>query len=315
MGASAEFSVVGSPFDLRAEARWEIWRANKLAQRPSLLDTQWVSMADPQRLTAAEHAALVAGVRRCNWVIYDTGRAGQTLEAAKDDLRALGAQLGLQALDPHLCADEDGITPLSVQEMGRRSGYIPYSNRPINWHTDGYYNAPQSAICGMALHCVQPAVQGGENALADHELVYLRMREENPAWVAALMQPDAMTIPANAEGDIVLRGDVSSPVFRVEPGTGNLHMRFTARARNIVWKDDPLVREAVAWLLALLAEEMPALSAGLVFRASLRAGQGLLCNNVLHTRSGFEDDPLAPRVMLRGRYHERVTGTDVALAA
>jgi alpha-ketoglutarate-dependent taurine dioxygenase len=300
-----------SPFDLEAEAAWQAWRAEKLATRAAKDEIAVVSLADPQQLTPDERDALVQEMRRQNWVVYDTGRRGQALEAAKDDLRALGAQFGLQALDPHLCADEDGITPLSVQEGNRRSGYIPYTNRPINWHTDGYYNAPEGAIRGMALHCVQPAAQGGENAIADHELVYLRMRDENPAWVAALMQPDAMTIPANAEGDTVLRADVSSPVFRVEPQTGNLHMRFTARTRNIVWKDDPQVREAVAWLLALLNEEMPNLSEGLVFRATLNAGQGLLCNNVLHTRTGFEDDPAAPRVMLRGRYHERVSGTDV----
>jgi alpha-ketoglutarate-dependent taurine dioxygenase len=303
-----------SPFDLRAEAAWQAWRTQKLAARAQAGEIAVVSLADPQQLTPAERDALVHAVRRQNWVVYDTGRSGQALDAAKDDLRALGTQFGLHALDPHLCADEDGITPLSVQEGNRRSGYIPYTNRPINWHTDGYYNAPEGAIRGMALHCVQPAAQGGENAIADHELVYLRMREENPVWVAALMQPDAMTIPANAEGDTVLRADVSSPVFRVEPQSGNLHMRFTARTRNIVWKDNPQLREAVAWLLALLNEEMPNLSEGLVFRATLKAGQGLLCNNVLHTRTGFEDDPAAPRVMLRGRYHERVAGTDVHAA-
>jgi alpha-ketoglutarate-dependent taurine dioxygenase len=303
-----------SPFNLQAEQAWLRWRGERLAHAAQHVEQPIVALADPQQLSPEEQAALVRAVRQQNWVIYDTGRRGQTLEAAKEDLRALGAQFGLQALDPHLCADEDGITPLSVQEGNRRSGYIPYTNRPINWHTDGYYNAPEGTIRGMALHCVQPAARGGENAIADHEWVYLRMRDENPAWIAALMQSDAMTIPANAEGDTVLRGDVSSPVFRIE-ANGNLHMRFTARTRNIIWKDDPLVREAVAWLLALLNDDMPTLSKGWVFRAKLAAGQGLLCNNVLHTRTGFEEAADQPRVMLRGRYHERIAGTDTLAAA
>jgi hypothetical protein len=33
---------------------------------------------------------------------------------------------------------------------------------------------------------------------------------------------------------------------------------------------------------------------------------GILCNNVLHDRSGFTDDPLRPRLILRARYHERI---------
>jgi hypothetical protein len=33
---------------------------------------------------------------------------------------------------------------------------------------------------------------------------------------------------------------------------------------------------------------------------------GILCNNVLHERTGFADDPEHPRVILRARYHERI---------
>ena len=33
---------------------------------------------------------------------------------------------------------------------------------------------------------------------------------------------------------------------------------------------------------------------------------GILCNNVLHDRTGFTDDPARPRLILRARYHERI---------
>ena len=36
---------------------------------------------------------------------------------------------------------------------------------------------------------------------------------------------------------------------------------------------------------------------------------GVLCNNVLHERTGFVDDPAAPRLLYRARYHDRVAGT------
>ena len=49
------------------------------------------------------------------------------------------------------------------------------------------------------LHCVSPAADGGENGLLDPEIAYLRLRDENPEFIRALMAPDAMTIPANTE--------------------------------------------------------------------------------------------------------------------
>jgi hypothetical protein len=33
---------------------------------------------------------------------------------------------------------------------------------------------------------------------------------------------------------------------------------------------------------------------------------GLVCNNVLHDRSGFVDDPMHPRLLYRARYLDRV---------
>ena len=36
---------------------------------------------------------------------------------------------------------------------------------------------------------------------------------------------------------------------------------------------------------------------------------GILCNNVLHERSGFVDDASAPRLLFRARYYDRVAGT------
>jgi hypothetical protein len=47
-----------------------------------------------------------------------------------------------------------------------------------------------------------------------------------------------------------------------------------------------------------------------VFALRLAGGQGLVCNNVLHNRSAFNDAP-APgrgRLVYRARYFDRVAG-------
>jgi alpha-ketoglutarate-dependent taurine dioxygenase len=77
-------------------------------------------------------------------------------------------------------------------------------------------------------------------------------------------------------------------------------MRYTARTRSIVWKDDALTRAAVKALAEILADSEYILS------ARLRPGMGLICNNVLHTRSGFTDSPEHRRLLYRGRYYDRL---------
>lgn len=194
---------------------------------------------------------------------------------------------------------------MTVNPEGAHPEFIPYTNRPIHWHTDGYYNPPDRQVRGLMLHCAQPAAQGGENALADHEMVYIYLRDRDPAFIRALMAPDAMTIPARSEDGVVVRPAQSGPVFSIDTRSGDLHMRYTARTRNVLWKDDPVLHAALDYLARLLAGELPCL-----FHARLEAGMGLISNNVLHDRSGFQDAPGAPqRLLYRARYYDRIDGT------
>ena len=110
-----------------------------------------------------------------------------------------------------------------------------------------------------------------------------------------------MTIPERTDEDGVARAEQTGPVFSVDAASGALHMRYTARTRSIVWKDDAPTRAAVAFLEQMLAsDDSP------VFRLTLQPGMGLVCNNVLHDRSGFVDDPAQPRLLYRARYLDRV---------
>jgi hypothetical protein len=44
--------------------------------------------------------------------------------------------------------------------------------------------------------------------------------------------------------------------------------------------------------------------------ARMTPGMGLVCNNVLHTRSGFSDSPGHRRLLYRGRYYDRLNFSD-----
>ncbi|MDH3526750.1 MAG: TauD/TfdA family dioxygenase [Gammaproteobacteria bacterium] len=298
-GASA------SPFDLASRSTYEGWREWKLGVYPETVEQLIVPINHPHALDRSEKKALLERCKRANMALYQLATGS---EPGKQLVRALGRQFGLERLDNNLRADEDSITALRVVPEAGKTHYIPYTNRPLNWHTDGYYNSPDEQVRAIVMHCVADAVAGGDNSYLDHEIAYLLMRDENPDYIRALMQPDAMTIPANVEDGAELRPVQSGPVFSVQPLTGTLHMRYTARTRSIVWKDDRNTRLAAGFLAELLASD-----SAYIFRHHMQAGQGVICNNVLHRREAFTDapEPGQQRLLYRARYHDRIHGTEL----
>lgn len=288
-----------NPFDLDVSTAYLAWRDAKLAGYPNKSSQLMVDIRDPRVLSASEKTALLACLRQANLVFYRV--AGGRVDKAA--LRQLGLQLGLNRLDGNLCADEDKITSLRVVEQGRHRGYIPYTNRPLSWHSDGYYNPLDRQIHAILMHCDTPADQGGENALLDHEILYLLLRDEDPALISALMHPQAMAIPPNVEGGEEIRGETVGPVYSVS-ADGHLHMRYSARTRNIHWREDATTAQAVIRINEILASDCP-----YIFRYTLKANEGVISNNALHNRSGFKDTESAPRLLYRARYYDRVAQT------
>jgi alpha-ketoglutarate-dependent taurine dioxygenase len=284
-------------FDLGNPSAYAAWRERKLAGHPRSLGDLVVEIDDPRSLTELERSALLARCSAANMALY-ASRSGD--DPDKEILRQLGRQLGLVRLDANMLADDDGISPLAVAPAGTRTEFIPYTDRGIKWHTDGYYNALDRQIHGMVLHCVQSAESGGGNQLMDHEIAYLLLRDENPDFIRAFMAPDAMTIPPRLEDGSVARSAQSGPVFSVHPD-GHLHMRYTARTVSIEWKDDAATKGAVAALERLLASGSP-----YIFRGRLEPGMGLVCNNILHDRAAFKDSETRHRLLYRARSFDRV---------
>ena len=289
-------------FDLDDDAAYQRWRAAKMAGFPASIEDLIVALDDPRALTALERAALLDRCARANMVIYRS----PVLDEDKTAPRALGRQLGLNRLDLNWLADDDGISRIAVSDhRDQRGGFIPYTDRPIRWHTDGYYQSADRRIESVILHCVRPASAGGANALLDHEMAYIALRDADPDWVRALTAPDAMTVPARLDEAGVARPAQSGAVFSAEAGNGVLHMRYTARTRSIVWKTDPLIQQALGFLERLLASETP-----WIFRIRLEAGMGIVSGNVLHDREAFIDDPKRPRLLYRARYVDPIDRPD-----
>ena len=286
-------------FDLADAQAYAQWRERKLDTAPRRLADIVVEIDDPRILQTAERQRFRDLNASCNMAVY-VGKTGA--DPDKQIPRKLGAQLGLSRIDSHWLTDDDAISPISVSgaaERGERKEFIPYTDKPIKWHTDGYYNPPERTIRGLLLHCVHSAASGGANQLLDHEIAYILLRDENPDFIRALSAPDAMTIPPRLSEEGVARPAQPGPVFSVD-AAGFLHMRYTARTVSILWHCDPLTQAAVAALTRILATSTWTL------HGRLEPGMGLVCNNVLHDRSGFTETPDQRRLLYRARYYDRV---------
>lgn len=290
-----------SPFHPDNAAGYQAWRAAKLADYPTHAEALIVRVQNPTQLTDNEYQALWSRIAKTHMAVYVTpmGEAEN-----KTLIRQLAAQFGLTHLDANWLSDEDGISSLTPQDTdatvgSQRGEFIPYTHKPIRWHTDGYYNPGSRRIWAMLLHCVRAADAGGVNDVYDHELAYIALRDENPTHIRALMANDAMTIPARTDEHGVARADEPGPAFAVEDG--QLHLRYTARTKSIAWKDDAETHAAVAALETHLASQPLG-----HFTVKLEPGMGLLCDNVLHTRSGFTDRPEHRRLLYRARYHDHL---------
>lgn len=293
-----------SPFLLENEGAYQAWRARKLRYREELTATTVYSLNPESGLPDSMRDQIEKQVVAFNFVVFES-----TDQLGKSEFLALNRQFGLQDLDVNLGADEDKVTSLQVvSESDERSQYIPYTSRGMNWHTDGYYNPDGRRISAFALYCVHQSERGGGNFLFDHEMMYLLIRDEAPNLLEALMCDDMMCIPANVQGNRVIRAEETGPVFSLQPGTCTLNMRYTSRPHNIVWKSDRLSATALNRVREILMDGKT------MVEIKLRERQGIVCNNILHGRQAFQNGAdMPPRLVYRARYYDAI-GFDKALA-
>jgi len=279
------------------EASYKEWRAAKLGRYPGSVRDLCVEIGALTAFEPGDKERILHRIRRANMAIYSC-RDPLVDRAA---IRTFAAQFGLQHLDHHLCANDDGVAELTVTIEDQRAAYVPYSDRSLSWHTDGYYNEDSRHVRAVVLHCAQDAQSGGENAILDPEIAYIRLRDADPAFITAFEHRECMTIPANVSGQREIRPAVAGPVFSCDKSSGALHMRFSARKKNIRWRDDQATTAAREYLADMLADEN-----GPVLNYRLLPGQGLISNNVLHNRTAFNDGQGNQRLLYRARFFDLV---------
>ena len=263
------------------------WAEEKEKNIPQNSDGILVNIHDINNVKTSEIAKIKETIYKYNSCIYSSKIALKS----NTNLLKFVELVGMRTYDCNNIESNEisTITPLQNSKIN----YIPYTDKLLNWHTDGYYD--KKSIFSWLLHCVNPATQGGENYLLDHELVlreYLLRNDD----INNLMAEDALTIP---ESKYTSRSEISTYIFSFKNKYKRLHMRFSMRKDNI--GTSAKANSAVIKLREIIEGNCAKYS--LTYK--LQKNEGIITNNILHGRKAFKDDKVK-RKLLRIRSYERL---------
>ena len=263
------------------------WAEEKEKNIPQNSDGILVNIHDINNVKTSEIAKIKETIYKYNSCIYSSKIALKS----NTNLLKFVELVGMKTYDCNNIESNEisTITPLQNSKIN----YIPYTDKLLNWHTDGYYD--KKSIFSWLLHCVNPATQGGENYLLDHELVlreYLLRNDD----INNLMAEDALTIPASKDTS---RPEISTYIFSFKNKYRRLHMRFSMRKDNI--GTSAKASPAIIKLKEIIENDCAKYS--LTYK--LQKNEGIITNNILHGRKAFKDDKVK-RKLLRIRSYERL---------
>ena len=263
------------------------WAEEKERNIPHNIDGIIVNIHDINNVKISEIAKIKETINKCNSCIYSSKIALKS----NTNLLKFVESIGMKTYDRNNIESNEisTITPLENNKIN----YIPYTDKSLNWHTDGYYD--KKSIFSWLLHCVHPATHGGENYLLDHELA-LREYVLRYDDINNLMSEDALTIPESKDTS---RSEISTYIFSIKNQYKKLHMRFSMRKDNI--GTSPKAGDAVTKLKEIIENDCAKYS--LTYK--LQKNEGIITNNILHGRRAFKDDKVK-RKLLRIRSYERL---------
>ena len=276
---------------------------------PRTSPTSSVEVRDPRALTAAERAALVDRCRRANMAVYASPRHATPTRSCR---ALLGRQLGPRPARPQLARRRRR----HQQRDGRRRGgarRIHPVHEPADPLAHRRLLQPAGAAHPRRWCCTasRSAATGGENALLDHEIAYLLLRDADPGARARADAARRDDDPGARATTTASRGRrETGPVFSVDPDERRAaHALHRAHAQHRVEATIRRSRAAVAALERAAGDARRRI----IHRVTLQPGMGIVCNNVLHDRSGFVDDPARaaaplPRALLRPRRADEASG-------
>ncbi len=269
------------------------WAEKKLSSFTGKIDDLMVEINNPEKLSKAEKDKMFQLLGTNNIVFFNINNIPKDMIGP---IKKFASSLGLGDYDLDSKSDIDGLTEIKVYDHSKGGfEYIPYSDKPLKWHTDGYYNTKANSIYSWLLYCVNNSKNGGLNRYMDHEIAYI-LYNKMYKNIADLMDPKTYTIPKNEMNN---REEINNSIFSFHDG--RLHMKFSMRERNILWNNKIFKEVDNLKKIIETSDE---------FHISHRflSGQGVITNNVIHMRTAFTNSENKNRLLYRLRSKKRVGG-------
>ena len=283
-----------SPFILENETEYKNWRQTKLELYPLNINKFSIPL-DINNFQKKDLDLIKFNMNKYNFALYNFKS-----ELTNNELENFCTMLNLNNSISNLFSDSKNISDIKDHKDTNNNQigeYIPYTNKPLNWHTDGYYYPLNNSVKSFLLHCVNPAHRGGENLLLDHEILYILIRDHNPSYIKILMENNIMGIPRNKNN--TESTNINGPVFFIDDEY-SLNMRFTSRQQNIVWKKSDIIDKIKKFIFNFVESDTKYIT-----KILLKKNQGYIANNILHKREKFFDNK-NKRLLKRIRFSKKL---------
>jgi len=283
-----------SPFILENETEYKNWRQTKLELYPLNISKFSIPL-DINNFQKKDLDLIKFNMNKYNFALYNFKS-----ELTNNELENFCTMLNLNNSISNLFSDSKNISDIKDHKDTNNNQigeYIPYTNKPLNWHTDGYYYPLNNSVKSFLLHCVNPAHRGGENLLLDHEILYILIRDHNPSYIKILMENNIMGIPRNKNN--AESTNINGPVFFIDDEY-SLNMRFTSRQQNIVWKKSDIIDKIKKFIFNFVESDTKYIT-----KILLKKNQGYIANNILHKREKFFDNK-NKRLLKRIRFSKKL---------
>ena len=273
------------------KTNYKLWADKKLQGFSNKLDDLIVEIDNPNSLSKSEKAMMHRIINQHNIVFFQINKG---VDDVKSSIKMLASQVGLGNYEIDSKSDSDGLTEIKIHDNIKTDAeYIPYTDKQLKWHTDGYYNDDDNLILTWLLFCKNQSENGGLNKYMDHEIAYI-LFNENFDNIDDLMLNNAYRIPKN---ELNGREAIDNPIFSFVEN--KLHMKFSMREKNIIWNDKS--KEASKNLKNIINS-----SDKYHISHRLSEGQGVITNNVIHMRTSFTNLEKKNRLLYRLRSKQRM---------
>ncbi|WP_083543781.1 TauD/TfdA family dioxygenase [Rhodococcus sp. 2G] len=172
-------------------------------------------------------------------------------------------------------------------------------SRSLPWHVDALLE-PIGVVNTTLLHCISPAVEGGETVVADISSIFLSLAEEHPEAAELLTQEHILAKRATLEG---ISAERIGPAFAYRPGCERPVITRYGQADTDVWRPRDFRENELLEIGLKVIEDMLEIPSSST-RVRLNAGQTLVLRNssCVHRRTEYRDDQNAGRRLVRAMY-------------